>query len=186
MARLLVTMLCSLAPAGCGRSRMPVPALAVPRAPAPARTRDYPAAGVRLRAPANWVATPAAAPAVATISSGAALVTVYRYPRAEPLPGTRSALAAALPGLVAAARARDRTLALTRRTATRIAGAPALVLLGTETLGGVRRGVRSVHVFAHGAEVVLDALAPAAAFPGLDASVFRPLAASLRPSAPGA
>jgi hypothetical protein len=40
------------------------------------------------------------------------------------------------------------------------------------------------HVFAHGAEVVLDAYAPPSAFPAVNQSAFGPLVASLRLAKP--
>jgi hypothetical protein len=181
---LLVPLL--LLAAGCGASRTPVADLSAPALPHGTRVRAYASAGLRLRTPSNWRAAPAPAPMVATLSSGEALVTIWRYPRTEPLPATAAALRAALAQLMAIVRSRDRHITFTSTRVARIAGAPALVLTGSETLSGVRRSVRSVHVYAHGAEVVFDAIAPPSSFPVVDRLVFRPVAASLRLSAPRA
>jgi hypothetical protein len=54
------------------------------------------------------------------------------------------------------------------------------VLVGQEVIGGQVRLVRSTHVFAHQAEVVVDAYAPPSTFPAVNQSVFGPLVASLR------
>ncbi len=59
-------------------------------------------------------------------------------------------------------------------------GAPAIELLGTATIAGEKRRVRSTHVYAKGAEIVLDAYAPEQEFARVDREVFRPIAASLR------
>jgi len=121
---------------------------------------------------------------VATISSGEALVTIWRYPRTEILPATGAALRAARAQLVEIARSRDPRMTFSSTRTARIGGAPAIVLTGLELVSGVRRSVRSVHVYAHGAEVVFDAIAPPAAFAVVDRIVFRPVAASLRLTEP--
>jgi len=87
---------------------------------------------------------------------------------------------AAKAALVGAARKRDRTLRLDRSGVTRFHGHPALVLVGTETVGTERRKVRSTHIFRDRSEVVVEALAPPAAFAGLQRTVFAPLLRSLK------
>ena len=186
MRRITVLLACPLLVllTGCGATRTPVPDLNAPAVPHGFRTHAYPSAGVRFRAPANWRVAAASAPLVATISSGAALVTIWRYPRTELLPTTATALRAARARLVEIARSRDPRMTFTSTRATRIGGAPAIVLTGRESVSGVERSVRSVHVYAHGAEVVFDALALPSAFPVVDRIVFRPAAASLRLTEP--
>jgi hypothetical protein len=44
--------------------------------------------------------------------------------------------------------------------------------------------VRSTHIYAHGAEYVVDAYADADSFRAIDAQVFRPLLRTLRVSSP--
>lgn len=169
--------------AGCGATRTAVPDLTTPAAPRGTVLRSYPDAGVTFRAPANWAAAPGSAPVAATFSSGEAIVTVWRYPRTEPLPATGRDLKGALTRLMGIVTSRDPRITYTGRRVTRVGGAPAIVLTGRERVSGILRGVRSVHVYASGAEVVLDAIAPVGSFPALDRSVFRPAGASLRVTA---
>lgn len=151
-----------------------------PRAPSGFHFASYPQLGISLRVPDNWRAQAGASPLVATIASGTATVAIWRYPRSEPLPRTPAALATARTALVRAAHRRDRTLKLTTARVTRFRGAPAIVLAGTETVGGRRRTVRSSHVFGQRSEVVVEALAPPPAFAALQRSVFAPLLRSVR------
>lgn len=119
-----------------------------------------------------------------TIATGQAAVSIFRYPRTEPLPATPAALDAAAAALVDAARTRDPTFAEIKRARLRVDGRPAVVVRGTETVAGQPRTVRSTHVYAFGGEVVVDAIAPAEDFKRVDAEVFRPLVRSLRIRAP--
>ena len=57
--------------------------------------------------------------------------------------------------------------------------APGDRLVGDETIEGRRRRVRSTHVFAGGAELVLDAYAAPEHFAETDAAAFRPVVRSL-------
>ena len=52
-----------------------------------------------------------------------------------------------------------------------------------EHIAGQPRTVRSTHIYAHGAEYVIDAYADADSFRAVDAKVFRPLLRSLHVSA---
>ena len=54
-----------------------------------------------------------------------------------------------------------------------------LRIVGVETVAGQRRMVRSTHIFRERSEVVVEALAPPAAFGGLARTVFDPLLRSL-------
>jgi hypothetical protein len=147
----------------------------------------YPQAGVTLRrAPAGWTRISGAAPAVATIATGQATIGIFRYPRTEPLPKTKGQLEAAATALVAAAKARDPTFTEIKRAQLTIDGQPAVQIRGTETIDGQPRTVRTTHVYAHGAEVVVDAYAPAVDFRRVDAQVFRPLLATIWVRAPKA
>jgi hypothetical protein len=141
---------------------------------------DYPAAGLRVSLPRGWALAPGTAPSVASATSGRATVALWRYPRTEPLPGTRAQLAAARRALVSAARARDPGFRLADAHVTRIGGVPAVVLVGSETIRGVPLRVRSTHLYAQGGEVVADSFAPPRDFARLDPLVFRPVARSLR------
>jgi hypothetical protein len=182
--RLVLALAAALSLAACGNARTPVPDVTVPAAPRGERAVALEQAGVRFTAPANWAAIDPHDPLVGGIESSRASLAVWRYPRTEPLPADAAALRRVQGLLVERARARDGTFALTRARTVRLAGARAIELTGTETIGGRRLRVRSSHVFFATAEIVLDAFAPPADFPRVDRTVFRPALASLRLTAP--
>jgi hypothetical protein len=166
--------------AGCGYVQTKPVNVAIPATPSAWRTLRYPAAGVSISAPQNWIIGAGKAHLVVAVASGLARVELWRYPRKEPLPGTRSALRQARRALVAAARARDPHLQLIRARQLTVAGAHAIELSVTELIGGQLRRDRSLHLFAGGAELVLDAYAPVNDFHATDHAVFSPLKRSLQ------
>jgi hypothetical protein len=89
-------------------------------------------------------------------------------------------LRAAEAALVSATRARDPRLHLIRSRTLTVAGAHAIELSVSERIGGQLRRDRSLHMFADGAEVVLDVYAPASDFHTVDHAVFSPLKRSLQ------
>ncbi len=183
--RLLVPALAAVLLAGCGGTRTAPPDPTAPVAShGELRAERFGAAGVALGVPAGWVVRPGRAPLVATITSGRAALDVFRYPRTEPLPRTATALDAAVAALAGAARQRDPTFAEAARSRTRVDGRPGVALRGTEDVAGQPRTVRSTHAYAFGAEVVLDALAPAADFARVDADSFRAVVRSVELFAP--
>lgn len=167
-----------LAVSGCGNQRTqppPPPAAAAVGAAVPVRYGP-----VALRVPGNWHRAGGRAPLVATVASGPASVAVWRYPRSEPLPTGARALVAARDALVRDIIARDHTARIASVSLTTVGGHDAIVVRATESVDGTRREVRSTHVYADRAEIVVDALAPPAVFAGLDRAVFSPLTRSLR------
>jgi len=172
---------------GCGNDRTPVPELGL--IPTPTAFRDSPflAQGVQFRSPANWRVVNGEGTHLATVAVGDAQVGVWRYPRTEPLPETRDQLAAARQALVAQIESRDPTFKL---TSTRLVIKPGfrgveVVGVGTNlTNASVQRSMRSLHAYAHGGEVVMDAFAPPRQFARIDEQAFAPMARSLRLSAP--
>jgi hypothetical protein len=179
---LLAALACpALVLAGCGNSRTPVPNIVVPAKPNGNQTMSYPAAGVSFRAPRNWTVTPGKElPLVATVTSGHVQVALWRYPRKEPLPATAAALEQARSLLVKAAHDRSNRLRVLKSKVVTVNGAHAIELNATERVAGAARRVRSVHVFAHGAEFVLDEYAPLSFFRTVDHQVFSPLKRSLK------
>jgi hypothetical protein len=129
--------------------------------------------------PDNWANTRSRAPLLGTVSSGSAVIALWRYPRTEALPGDPTALATARTALIAAARSHDPGLRLIRSTVTRAAGAPAIELDAIEQISGQLRRVRSVHVYEGGVELVLEEYAPPSIFHDVDHSVFSPVRRSL-------
>jgi hypothetical protein len=96
------------------------------------------------------------------------------------LPKGEAELAEARRRLIEHVSDQDPTLELRRRKLRK----HGIELVGTQTIAGVPVGIRSVHVFHNGAEVVVDAYAPPEDFDRVDESVFRPLIRSLRVTAP--
>ncbi|MEJ7783734.1 MAG: hypothetical protein WKF96_02950, partial [Solirubrobacteraceae bacterium] len=123
---------------------------------------DYgrPEQGVAFQRPSAWRITPGTAPLLATMSSGLVTISVWRYPRSEPLPETLEELTVAKDALVAAAEARDPSFEVIKAKGTRAAHHPAVVIIADETVAGQPRRVRSTHIYASGSEVVIDAFAP--------------------------
>jgi hypothetical protein len=166
---------------GCGDARTPALDVTTPATPSGHTVARFGSEGLQLRAvPASWRVQPGQPPLVATISSGDATLAIWRYPRTQPLPRTHAALHQALAALLATVRARDPTFQRLRSKTTRVDHQPAIVVLGLETIDGNRRETRSTHVFAYGAEVVLDAYAPAPSFVRLDRLAFLPMIRSTR------
>ena len=174
----LLALVAAVLLAGCGNSRTPPPDTGL--IPAPKAFRDVKFPGVFLRAPSNWRSFPGTAPQVATIAIGDAQIAVWRYARSEPLPETRSQLHAARQALVAQVERRDPTFELTSSRLVIKRGLRAVELVGQGTNEGERRSVRSLHAYAGGYEVVLDAFAPPKDFARVDEQTFAKVARSLR------
>ena len=165
---------------GCGNNRTPAPSTGLIPAPNAFRELTYPAAGVTVKAPANWREVRGEDPQLATIAVGDAQIALWRYPRTEPLPETRSQLHAARQALVAQIESRDATFELTSSRLVMKSGLRAVEIVGQATNHGQRRSVRSLHAYGRGAEVVLDAFAPPKDFARIDEQTFAPVARSLR------
>ena len=170
--------------AACGNERQQAPKVPHAAVPAGQRTERFARYGVSFTRPRNWVVTTGRPPRVASISSGRAIVTVWRYRRVEKLPRTPAQLRTARQALLSTIKGRDRTIRVFSARPTRLGGAPALLLLADERIGLGRRHVRSAHVYAQGAELVVDAYAPAGEFRTVDRTMFQPLLRSLRLTAP--
>ena len=174
---LALVLALSAALGGCADRRTRPPDLLSLRLPGAAHRVQYP--GLSFVLPAGWFTAPAQTPLLATAGTGLARVAFWRYPRLVPVPRTRAELRAALPSLLAAVRARDPTYVSLGARPTTVGGHPALQVVGEETVSGSRRKVRSEHVFAYGAEVVVDAYAPPAQFRAVNRDAFVPLLRSL-------
>ena len=179
-SRALVAVLATLAAAGCGRDRLATPDPARPFSNGQKATLEFPEAGVTFRAPADWQFATGASPLVASTASGSATIAVWRYLRSEELPREDAALDDAQANLLSASRGRDPSFKETSTRRTKIDGAPAIQVVGDETVAGRPRRVRSTHVFAKGAEFVIDQYAAPDVFEAADRLVFLPLLRSLK------
>ena len=170
----------------CGNDRTKPPN--VGRIPAPTGFRDqtFIKEGLFFRAPRNWrVIDGDAQYQVATVVVGNAQIGVWRYPRSEPLPETRSQLAAARKALIEQVKRRDATFELASSRLVVKKGLNGVELVGTETNQGQKRMVRSLHAYGRKAEVVVDAFAPPADFQRVDDETFGPVTRSLKLGEPG-
>ena len=103
----------------------------------------------------------------------------WAYPRTEKLPQTDAELATARDALVAQAKQRNPSFALTSSRLTKVQDSPAIELRGTQEILGRRVTTHSVHIFRRG-EYVIEALAPAKDFALTDKRVLEPLVRSLK------
>lgn len=179
-ALLMTLAAAAAAAAGCGRERLEPPDASRPASALRDAERSYPAAGLRFEAPDDWVFDAGQEPLVASAADGTVTIAVWRYPRTEPLPRDDAALDAAEDALVEAVKVRDPGFDLDRTRRLEVDGAPAIQLLGTQRVAGRVRRVRSTHVYAKGAEVVVDAYVAPRDFANIDRFVFRPLLRSMK------
>jgi hypothetical protein len=176
----LISVVGAILLAGCGDSQTPRPDTGLIPAPKGFRPVAYAAQGVRLRAPVNWRIVQGTGSQLATIAIGDAQIAIWRYPRSEPLPVTRPQLDAARRALVAQVRRRDATFKLTSSRVVERHGLRAVEIVGQGTNEGQRRAARSLHAYANGYEIVVDAFAPPRDFARVDRQTFGPVTRSLR------
>lgn len=179
-AALLCSVAAVLTTAGCGADRVTAPDASRPFSTGGTAPRAFPAAGVKFTAPADWQFDPGQAPLVASATSGSATIAIWRYERAEPLPRSDGALDDAGRALQGAAKTRDNTFSKQIARRVKVDGARAVELVGTEKVNGQVRRVRSTHVYAKGAEFVIDAYAAPRDFDVVDQSIFQPLIRSTK------
>jgi hypothetical protein len=180
VSRPAAVVLAAVALVGCGRERLDELDVDRPVVSGATVPQSYPKVGIEFSAPAGWGFGGGPSPLVTQSSSGSATIAVWRYERSEPLPQGEAALTAAREALLGAVRGRDQKYREISTRETEVDGAPAIELVGEQTIAGRPRRVRSTHVFAKGAEVVVDQYAAPADFARVDAAVFKPLARSLR------
>jgi hypothetical protein len=175
-----VAILAALLATGCGRDRLDVPDVEQPIVARTLAPKDFPREGLRMGLPLQWGFARGEAPLVAQATSGTAAIAVWRYPRTEALPRDAASMEAAQAELLRAVRQRDERYREISTRRTEVDGEPALELVGDQRVGGQPRRVRSTHVYAEGAEIVVDAYATERDFARLDAAVFRPFVRALR------
>lgn len=181
MALTGVCLCAGLALGGCGNSRTPPPSSLAPAVPNGFRTLTYNAQGIALSAPRNWSVIPGRGPLVSTVTSGSAVMALWRFPRTAPPPAGRRSLQRVKLELVSEARSRDPSLRLIGALVSAAGAAPAIELDAIERIGGQPRRVRSTHLFERHAELVLDEYAPPGVFPSVDTAVFSRVRRSLSP-----
>lgn len=158
--------------AGCGSRPRAVPQLSGPAAPQGFHLTTYNAAGLRLAEPRSWTTTSENPPLVTVISSGGAVISLWRYHRPGTLPASKGQLHQAYRRLIAAARRRQPKLHVQAAGLQAVDGHPAVVLDATDPIHSTQERVRSVHVFTPAGEVVLEEYAPPSVFQRVDRQVF--------------
>ena len=182
----LSVLLATAALSGCGNSRTPVPNAS---APAPAkgfRMVTLSAAHIAVEAPQSWALATGRAPLVAVISSGNAVIALWRYARSAAVPAGTAPIDQLEHSLIARARARDPGIEVLSAQVLRMSGFPAVQLEAVEHIAGQLRMVRSTHLFLANTELVLDEYAPPRFFGAVDHTVFVPVAHSLVVTPPAA
>ncbi len=170
--------------AGCGNDETEPPDTTTPGPSLGSNPASFPRHGIAFDAPAGWSLDEGRPPLIATLATGQATIAIWRYPRSEDLPRSDDELKAARDALLAAAKRRDDSFRVIKSAPAEIAGEPAVQIRARETIQGQPRVVRSSHIYAEGAEVVIDAFAAPQYFRRVDAEVFRPMLRSLKVTAP--
>jgi hypothetical protein len=180
LAACALALAAAAAPAtGCGNDRAGSANIFDSPASEGTQRLRYPDAGLAMVLPKPFVVTPAKAPQVFRASLEDAFVSSFAYRRAEQLPRTDDQLRTARDRLIDAAEKRDRSFRLASSRLTRAAGAPAIELVGEQTISRGRLRLRSLHVYKGGAEYVVELGAPAGDFRRLDRSTFPGIRRSL-------
>jgi len=181
---LLALLTAAVLAAGCGNERTPPPDVDTPGRPFGFSDREVDDAGLALQVPNGWRVAEGTPPQVIASSTGTAVLSVWRYPRTEPLPDSEDELQAARDNLIDAAKARDPDLRVRSSEVTEIDGRPAVEIVAEGTITGRERVLHSVHVYAFGSEYVIDAYARAQDFERVDEQVFEEVIDSIELSEP--
>lgn len=169
--------------AACGYSRAPAPGLENPASPQGVYTLSVPGGGVTLQAPRNWTRIDQPPPLMLTLSSGSAVVALWRFVRVRPLPRGRAPMSAATQALIAAVRSRQPAVQVVRARVVHLNGVRGVEVNAVERIRGQLRRVRSTHLYVGREEIVLEEYAPVDLFHSVDHAVFSPLRRSLRVTA---
>jgi len=180
----LVAVAVLLSLAGCGGSRPREIAPLRPARPDGFRMLVLPAAGVSLSVPRNWTTTRRRGPLLASITSGSAIVTLWRHPTKQPPPADRRQLELYRAALEHAAQSRAGLERMIGATLERVDRQPAVVLDALERVAGASWRVRSVHIYAPSEELVLEERAPPKLFAAAERAAFARILASLRVAPP--
>ena len=182
MRRLAISLLSAgllLWAVGCGNDRVGSGSLFDVPAGKATQALSYPEAGLKVTVPKEFDVKASAPPQLFRASLNATFISSFAYRRAEQLPKTREELDAARKRLEEAAKRRDKTFRLKSSKLTKVDGAPAIELLGDQTIFKGRLRLRSLHVFRGNGEYVVELVAPVAAFARLDRASFPGIRRSL-------
>jgi hypothetical protein len=174
-----IAVLLACLSAGCGAERAAGPGELLP-AGAPLTKHEFAQVGMTVSLPAAMtVQEPRPSPSVFRATYADWYVAAFAYLRREQIPRKRAEVAAARRRLLSEVRRRDRRFKVVRSGATKVSGAPAVELVGDQTLSRAKLRTRSVHVYKGKAEYVLELVAPTGVFAELRRRVFDPVVRSL-------
>lgn len=148
----------------------------------PKRSVSYKRVGMKLAVPDGAPLQARERPGVFRLFLGEPVVAAFAYRRREQIPKNKRALRDARKRLEKEIRGRDKDFERRGSEITKVAGAPAIEVVGDQTLSGGHLRTRSVHIYKGKAEYVLELLAPVREYRQIDAAVFAPLLKSLEVS----
>jgi hypothetical protein len=163
--------------AGCGNARsQPVLGQLSP----PLSLVNFTAAGgdVSFGHPSTWTVATGSAPEVARISSGAAVATIYAYPRTD-LPEGAAGAEASRQRLLSSLAQRAPSFHVDSSRLRKVDGAEAVEILGHGKIAGHPVRSQSVHVYKGAAEYVIDAYSRPKIFHQAQAEAFDPMLATM-------
>jgi hypothetical protein len=171
----------ALLAAGCGDARTPAASLTAPARPDVFERVRLPAAEMSVRVPADWLILRHERPPLrALITSGGAVIALWRYTATLPPPSDRAALELDRTALLDAARTHGGLLRVYGTSLRRIDGAPAVELDVLERIGRAVRRALSTHIYLPGAELVLEQYAPPSQFATVRREAFSEVLRSVR------
>ena len=178
---LTIAVLLAAAFAACGRDRQETGELRFEPSER-AKATSYPRAGMSFRRPSNIVVRDTSPPGVFRGFAGDGFLSGFAYRRAEQLPRNRRELETARRRLERAAGRRSESFTVVRSRSTRVAGAPAIELVGDQEISNGKLRTRSLHVFKRSAEYVFELAVPVGQFERLDSAIFPLLRNTLKVS----
>jgi hypothetical protein len=165
--------------AGCGNEAGTVPEVRV-QPDTPRRTLEFPAAGMTVEIPRGGAMLARRnAPGVFRVSLGEPFISAFAYRRKERIPKRKGEVRAAKRRLEKLVEKRDPDFRLRSSRITEVDGAPAVELVGDQTLSRGRLRTRSVHVYKGRAEYVIELLAPVDEFERNETGALEPLLDSI-------
>jgi hypothetical protein len=169
----------SLLLAGCGNDPLPTGNQAALGRPGETSRFIAGEGAVSFRYPVTWLPQRGAAPRLAQLGSGSALVAIYAYPRTD-LGTAPAAIEASRRRLLTSLHRRAPGFLVRGSSLTRVDGAPAVQVSGRGLVGGAPMLTRATHVYKPRVEWVIDAYAVPDRFAAANRIAFAPLLASIR------
>jgi hypothetical protein len=172
-------LLLALALVSCGNDRSSLRETRVSGNDPVERAR-FPRYGVSVEVPRTAGLQRRPRPGVFRVFLGEPFVSMFAYRRKEQIPRKDAELRDARRRLIKQVERRDPDFKLRGSRVTEVAGARAVELVGEQVISSARLRTRSVHVYKHKSEYVIELLAPPKEFARTDRALFEPLLRSLK------